>query len=178
MKNFLPMFAGQGNKFLVLKVKKKKRKKRLPRIVGRREFVDFPALNMNNIEAKIDTGAYTCALHCHDISEKEIGGKKVLCFYLLDPSHEEYHKTEHVFFDFTRKKIKSSSGEYEERYIIKTIVRLGRRRIRTTISLTDRGHMRCPVLVGRKLLRGKFIVDVSRIHTNGILFRKAFETGK
>ncbi|MBC7862920.1 MAG: ATP-dependent zinc protease [Bacteroidia bacterium] len=129
---------------------------------------------MKNIEAKIDTGAYTCALHCHTIAEKELGGKKVLCFFLLDPSHEEYHQTEHVFFDYSRKKIKSSSGEFEERYIIKTIVRLGRRRIRTTISLTDRGNMRYPVLIGRKLLRGKFIVDVSRMHTNGILFKKAF----
>lgn len=157
-----------------MKEKKKKIKKRLPRIIGRREFVDFPALSMRGIEAKIDTGAYTCALHCHNISEKEINGRKVLCFYLLDPSHEEYNQTEHNFFEYTRKKIKSSSGEFEERFIIKTLVRLGRRRIKTTISLTDRGNMRYPVLVGRKLLKGKFIVDVSRIHTNGVLFKKAF----
>lgn len=154
--------------------KNKRKKKRQPRLVGRRELVDFPGLNMKAIEAKIDTGAYTCSLHCHDISEKEIGGRKMLCFFLLDPSHPEYNQTEHHFFEYTRKKIKSSTGEYEERYVIKTVVRMARRRVRTTISLTDRGNMRYPVLIGRKMLKGKFIVDVSKIHTGGILIKKAF----
>jgi hypothetical protein len=155
-------------------MKKIKKAKKLPRVIGRREFVDFPGLNMKGLEAKIDTGAYTCALHCHDIEEKEINGTKVLCFYVLDPTHEEYSRTEHNFFEYSRKKIKSSTGEPEERFIIKTLVRMGRRRIRTTISLTDRGNMRYPVLIGRKMLKGKFIVDVNRIHTDGILFKKAF----
>jgi len=151
-----------------------KNKKHWPSLVGRKEFVDFPTLNMSNVEAKIDTGAYTCAIHCHGISEKEIDGIKMLCFYLLDPSHQEYHQTEHRVMNFYKKRIKSSSGDMEERYIIKTTIRLGGRRIQTTISLTDRGNMRCPVLIGRKLLRGKFIVDVSKIHTKGILLNKVF----
>jgi hypothetical protein len=155
-------------------MKKKKKRKKRPRIIGRREFVDFPALHVKNIEAKIDTGAYTCALHCNRISEKIIEGKKVLCFHLLDPTHPEYNEAEHQFSEFTRKKIKSSTGEFEERYIIKTVIRMARRRVLTTISLTDRGNMRYPVLIGRKMLKAKFIVDVSKIHTGGILIKKGF----
>jgi hypothetical protein len=153
---------------------KKTRKKRQPGVVGRREFVDFPELGMKNIEAKVDTGAYTCAMHCHDITERLVDGKMALCFYLLDPSHEEYNQTEHCFFDYFRKKIKSSSGEMEERFIIKTVIKLGRRKIKTTISLTDRGNMRYPMLLGRRMLKSKFVVDVARIHTGGILLGKAF----
>lgn len=131
------------------------------RLIGRREYVNFPQLNLNHIEAKIDTGAYTCAIHCRNISLKEKHGATILCFQLLDDTL--YH-----FENFTRKKIKNSFGEMEERYIIKTLINIGKKKINTTISLSDRGNMRYPVLIGRKLLKGKFIVDVNQIYTNGL----------
>lgn len=131
------------------------------RLIGRREYVNFPQLNLNHIEAKIDTGAYTCAIHCRNISLKKEHGATILCFQLLDDTL--YH-----FENFTRKKIKNSFGEMEERYIIKTLINIGKKKINTTISLSDRGNMRYPVLIGRKLLKGKFIVDVNQIYTNGL----------
>jgi hypothetical protein len=142
------------------------------KLIGRREYVDFPELNIFKVEAKIDTGAYTSALHCHDIAVKEIGGKQVLCFKILDETHPEYSEQEHHFEDFIQKNIKSSSGETELRYIIKTLLIIGHKRIRTAVSLTDRGNMRYPVLIGRKMIKNKFIIDVAKIHTGGILFSK------
>lgn len=129
-------------------------------IIGRREHVDFPELGLFGITAKVDTGAYTNALHCHDIREEN----GVLYFKLLDPSHPDYAEKEQRFTEYSQKEIKNSSGESEKRYIIKTIVRIGKKRIKSVISLTDRGTMRYPVLIGRKLLKNKFIVDV------GLLF--------
>ncbi len=126
-------------------------------IIGRRETIDFPELNLFGIVAKIDTGAYTTALHCHDIREEN----GILYFKLLDPSHPEYNKQEQKFTDYTQKEIKNSFGETEKRYIIKTIIKIGRRKIKSVISLTDRGTMRYPVLIGRKFLKNKFVVDVS-----------------
>lgn len=137
------------------------------RIIGRREFVDFPLLGLNGVEAKIDTGAYTSAIHCKNIEIKVENGKAMLCFVLLDPTHEEYLHQQHRFSQFTRKKIKNSFGEMEERYIIKTIIKLGKKKINTTLSLSDRANMRYPVLIGRRFLKGKFMVDVGRIHTGG-----------
>ena len=139
------------------------------KLIGRREYVDFPELNIFKVEAKIDTGAYTSAMHCKDIRIKEIGGKQLLCFKLLDETHPEYNEQEHRFEDFIQKNIKSSSGETELRYIIKTLLIIGHKKIRTTVSLTDRGNMRYPVLIGRKMIKNKFIIDVAQIHTNGIL---------
>jgi hypothetical protein len=144
------------------------------KLIGRREYVDFPALNLFKLEAKIDTGAYTSALHCHDIEVREINGKPTLCFFLLDPNHPEYNDQEHCFTEFTKKNIKSSSGEAEERFIIKTIIRIGRKKIITSLSLTDRGGMRYPVLIGRKMIKSKFIIDVKQIHTGGLVLSKAF----
>ena len=128
--------------------------------IGRREIIDFPELKLYGITAKIDTGAYTTALHCHDIREE----KGVLHFKLLDPTHPEYIGKDHKFKDYFQKEIKNSFGEVEKRYMIKTVVRIGRKRIKSLISLTDRGTMRYPVLIGRKLLKNRFIVDVSLLN--------------
>ena len=142
------------------------------KLIGRREYVDFPELNIFKVEAKIDTGAYTSAIHCMDIYVKEIDGKQILHFKLLDETHPEFHEREHRFENFIQKGIKSSSGETELRYIIKTLLIIGRKKIRTAVSLTDRGNMRYPVLVGRKMIKNKFIIDVAKIHTGGILVKK------
>ncbi|MBS1647336.1 MAG: ATP-dependent zinc protease [Bacteroidetes bacterium] len=141
-------------------------------LIGRREYVHFPELDLQNIEAKIDTGAYTTALHCKNISIKNIQGKNTLCFTLLDETHPEYNQKELHYEHFTQKNIKSSSGETELRYIIKTLLLIGKKRIKTTVSLTNRGNMRYPILIGRKLLKNKFLVDVAKIHTGGILIKK------
>ncbi|MBP7809320.1 MAG: ATP-dependent zinc protease [Bacteroidia bacterium] len=142
------------------------------RLIGRREFVDFPALNLFSIEAKIDTGAYTSSIHCTDIEIRTRNNEPVLCFKVFDSSHPEFSKYIHEFTEFDKKKIKNSFGEIEERYIIKTSIKLGKKTIHTTLSLSDRESMRYPVLIGRRLLKGKFIVDVNKIHTGGLRIDK------
>jgi len=146
----------------------KKPKKSKLMLIGRKEIVSFPMLDLIGLEAKIDTGAYTSALHCKDIELKNINGSTHLCFKLLDDSHPEYKDKEFRFTQFDKKIIKSSFGESEERYLIKTNIILAGKKISLIISLTDRTNMKYPVLIGRRLLNKKFIVDVSKKHTNGI----------
>lgn len=135
-------------------------------LIGRREFVDFPLLEVFNIEAKIDTGAYTSSIHCKNISVVTENNKTVLCFELaLD--NNQIQKTQR-FEEFSMKKIKNSFGEMEERYVIKTVIKIGQKKIKSTVSLSDRANMRYPVLIGRKLVKGKFLIDVHQIHTGGI----------
>jgi len=128
--------------------------------IGRREIIDFPDLGLFSIEAKIDTGAFTSVLHCHDIRIEN----DILYFKLLDPSHPEYNEKEQYSSDFFQKEIKNSFGETENRYVIKTIIKIGNKRIKALISLTNRGTMRYPVLLGRRFLKNKFIVDVSLLN--------------
>ncbi|MBA2613133.1 MAG: ATP-dependent zinc protease [Bacteroidetes bacterium] len=139
-------------------------KKNSLRLIGRREFVDFPLLDVFNVEAKIDTGAYTSSIHCSEIYIKTEDSKKTLYFVVF--SDNKNHKMQR-FEDFSLKAIKNSFGEVEERYIIRTLVKIGRKKIWSTISLSDRASMRYDVLIGRKLLKAKFIIDVNQTHTGG-----------
>lgn len=134
-------------------------------MIGRREYVDFPLLAMSHVEAKIDTGAYTSSIHCKHIERITTDHQDILEFKLMD---DTVHRVE----DYTQKSIKNSFGEKEERFIIKTLIHIGKKKIRTTVSLSDRGNMRYPVLIGRRLLKGKFIVDVNLVYTNGLNLKK------
>lgn len=142
-------------------------------LIGRREFIDFPTLGIYGIEAKLDTGAYTSSIHCENISVHNKEGKLILSFTISQIIHGVEQSKTFYFEEFSKKKIKNSFGELEERYTIKTIVKLGSKKIKATISLSNREKMRYPVLIGRKLIKGKFIIDVNKIHTNGIKINKA-----
>ena len=75
----------------------KKRKPKIPVLIGRREYVNFPALGITGIEAKIDTGAYTSSIHCHAIIEKQVNKKKFLCFKVLDYEDIEFFFEKYEF---------------------------------------------------------------------------------
>jgi hypothetical protein len=156
----------------------KTKKIKAPKVIGRRELVSFPDLGIDRVDAKIDTGAYTCALHCTEIGENTEGTEKYLWFCLPDYTNSGAARKEFRFHSYSKKRIRSSSGDLEERYVIKTPVCIGKRRINTTISLTNRGVMRHPVLIGRKFLKRKFIVDVSQLHTGGLAMSTFFNTFK
>lgn len=131
-------------------------------IIGQTVLVDLPRLGFTGIRAKTDTGAYYCSLHCHFINVKVENGKRILCFNLLDPSHPEYQdRTIQYRRKFIVKQIKNSFGDIESRYLIRTSVHIHNRKIKAWVSLTDRGNMKFPMLLGSRLLRNKFVVDVS-----------------
>ncbi len=128
-------------------------------IIGRVEEVGLTDLGVEVIDAKADTGAYTSSLHCHNIRVKEEDGKQYLCFSILDPSHENYQEKEYCLEEFSQTKVRSSNGVAQTRYKIRTRVRIGRSDYKTDFTLTDRKSMRYPILLGRKLLSKRFLVD-------------------
>jgi hypothetical protein len=131
-------------------------------LIGRVEEVDFTELELFGVHAKIDTGAYTTALHCQDIYESRENGVKVLYFKPLDKDHPLYTEQEIRVQKYSRKKIKNSFGQIETRFIISTVIKIGDKQVETEISLADRANMRYPVLLGRKLLSKGFLIDVNK----------------
>jgi hypothetical protein len=127
-------------------------------ILGRFDRVDLPGLGLSNIHAKVDTGAYTCCLHCS--KAEVIDGK--LEFILLDEEHPEFTGMKFTFKKFDQREIKNSFGEAELRYVIKTSIRIFNHRIKAEFSLSDRGNLKFPVLLGRKILRKRFLIDVTK----------------
>ncbi|HNV30350.1 MAG TPA: RimK/LysX family protein [Cyclobacteriaceae bacterium] len=127
-------------------------------ILGRSDRVDLPGLGLTNIHAKIDTGAYNCSLHC---SRAEIVDGN-LEFVLLDEEHPEFTGMKFVFKKYEQREIKNSFGEAELRYVIKTTIRIYDYLIRAEFSLSNRGNLKFPVLLGRKILRDRFLIDVTK----------------
>ena len=126
--------------------------------LGRSDRVDLPGLKLENIHAKIDTGAYTCSLHCS--TTEVVDGK--LQFVLLDEEHPEFTGRIYRFKKFEQREIKNSFGEAELRYVIKTKIRILGHLIRAEFSLSNRGNLKFPVLLGRKILRKRFLIDVTK----------------
>ena len=118
-------------------------------IIGSEEFVSFPELDVKMIHARIDTGAAISSLGVKKIKEEE---GVVTC---LLPNKQVV-----TFDSFKKKVIKSSFGHTEERYVVKILINVLGRKVRTNFTLADRSKMKFPILLGRKLLKGKFIVDV------------------
>jgi hypothetical protein len=135
--------------------------------IGRREFIDFPDLGLTGIEAKIDTGAYTSSIHCHDIRILASGHQRMVQFRLLDPGHPAYEQRIHELPVVKQKIVRSSSGDEENRAIVRTRIRIGGHVYLTDLSLTDRSGMEYPVLLGRKALRKRFVVDVAKVYATG-----------
>mgnify|MGYP000554294744 CR=1 FL=1 len=130
--------------------------------IGRKDRIDLPELNLLNLEAKIDTGAFGCAIHCHDIKVVSLAGRDTLQFDLLDPEHPDYEKEIFQFSEFGKKTVKSTNGESEDRYTIVSDLIVFNTRYQVEFSLTNRADMRTPVLLGRKFLSKRFIVDVAK----------------
>lgn len=132
-------------------------------LIGRADIVDFPRLGLEGVPAKIDTGAYTSSIHCRDIQLKHIDGKDVLTFSLLDASYPQFEAEEYSTEVFREKLVRSSNGQAQERFLIQTNILLFGKKYAISLTLSERGEMRFPILIGRKFLMGKFVVDPSEV---------------
>lgn len=130
-------------------------------IIGRREWASLPEFGLKNVKVKIDTGAYSSSIHASFIEETD----GILHVVFLDSSYPDFKNIAYSFKDFRIKKVKSSNGIVQERYFIKTIILLGTKKIKTEFSLTQRKGMRYPILIGRKLLNKRYIIDTSLKYT-------------
>lgn len=121
-------------------------------------------LSLYQLDAKIDTGAYTSSLHCHNVKLFTENAEQYVRFYVLDPRHPEYENKPFQTRVHKMKNIKSSNGQVENRIIIKQhVLFAGKKRV-IELSLSNRSKMRYPVLLGRKFVSGRFLVDVSKTY--------------
>lgn len=129
-------------------------------LIGRRDRIDLPDLGIENIKAKVDTGAYTSALHAGNIRLIK-GNPDKLCFCIVGHEVETKEFTTEVF---SERDIKNSFGQVERRFVIETSVIIFNKTFLLEFSLSDRSLMKHPVLLGRKFLKDNFIVDVSKLN--------------
>lgn len=131
------------------------------KIIGRKEKISLPKLGLKLVWAKIDTGAYTSSIHAEQIREEAYKGRKVLAFQVLLPGHPSFTGKTVRFDKYREKKVKNSFGHAEIRYLIETKIRLAGETYTVEFTLSDRSSMKNSILLGRKLLRDRFLVDVT-----------------
>lgn len=126
-------------------------------LIGSTELVSVAGIK--NVPAKIDTGADSSAIWASNINIRK---DRVLTFSLFAESSPLYTGEIIERKRYKVKVIRSSNGDEEIRYRVELPLELGGRRIKAMFTLADRSKNNFPVLIGRKTLKGKFLVDVSR----------------
>jgi hypothetical protein len=132
-------------------------------VIGRLESIALPELAIDDLEVRVDTGAKTSSLHVDNIEKSVINGVHSVTFDI----HPDVHKVETMLKCTAPisdiRKIKSSNGTSEQRYVIETPVVLGKEQWNIEITLTDRSDMSYLMLFGREALGSRFLVDPSEV---------------
>ncbi len=134
-----------------------------PKLLGRQDIIDLPDFGLFDLRAKVDTGAYTSAINCSRVKViRPRGGIPTLTFYLSGTRIHERRARKFSTTSFKKKRIRSSNGITEERFVIKSRIEIYGRKYKAEFSLSDRSKMKFPILLGRQLLSKRFIVDVTK----------------
>jgi hypothetical protein len=128
-------------------------------VIGLREWIALPDLELAGLRAKIDTGASTSALHASDIQPFQRNGQEWVRFTAHTGTLvQRWQRCEAPLVAV--KKIKSSNGQIQLRYMIRSRLTLGDRTWPVNFTLTCRKAMRYRVLLGAKaLIEGQLVVN-------------------
>ena len=121
--------------------------------IGWREMVGLPELGIPALRAKIDTGARTSALHAVDLEVREVDGVRWIDFHVPLPGESRLKRCSAYIVD--ERRIKNTSGVPETRYVVETLLVLGRRRWHIEVSLADREKMEFDLILGRTAIRSR-----------------------
>lgn len=128
-------------------------------IIGAVEMVSIRELNGYHVHAKIDTGAKSSSLHC-DTIRLDNG----MVYFSI---HGKGDNAAHHSYEIPAamiETVRSSNGIAQQRIFVKLTIKIGHASIETLVSLNDRSKMKYPLLIGRRLLAGRFLVDCSEKH--------------
>ena len=133
------------------------------KIIGRLESIALPEIGIDNLEVRVDTGAKTSSLHVDNIKKFVVKGIHQVTFDI----HPDAHNVDRIVTCTAPisdlRKVKSSNGTSEERYVIETTIVLGSESWAIEITLTDRSDMSYLMLFGREAIGTKFLIDPSKV---------------
>ncbi|MBT8462608.1 MAG: ATP-dependent zinc protease [Gemmatimonadetes bacterium] len=136
-------------------------------VIGWREWVGLPDFGIEQIKAKVDTGARSSSLHAFDLQEFERAGAKWVRFQ-VHPVQRSRDRTVEVEAEvLEHRSVRSSSGRASLRPVIVTDVRLMGITWPVELTLASRDEMGFRMLLGREAFRRRFLVDAGRSYCGG-----------
>ena len=150
-------------------LRRKRRVANVP-VIGWREWVALPEFGVDAVKAKIDTGARTSAIHAFDIRPFTERGVPWVSFVLRPEQRRRHPSLQCVAPVIDERKIRSSNGEQERRYVIEAEAHLGDIAWPIELSLTNRDELGFRMLLGREAVRRRFLVNPDRSYLIGRSF--------
>ena len=129
------------------------------KIIGSFAQVTLPDFGDIEVTAKVDTGAYSGAVHCSDISVVEYDGSRFLRFRPYGPENSEIETSA-----FHERFVRSSTGHRVSRFLVDTTILIDGVEYPIAIGLSNRSELKFPVLLGRRFLREQNILVDTRIN--------------
>ena len=129
-------------------------------IIGSTEYVEIAGIK--HVPAKIDTGADSSSLWASQIDVDKEG---VLSFVLFDKSSPFYtgEVIKRQKDEYEVKIVRSGHGDERIRYRTEVMLGVNGHSIRAMFTLANRSRNNFPVLIGRRTLKNRFLVDVSKM---------------
>jgi ribosomal protein S6--L-glutamate ligase len=128
-------------------------------VIGSEEWCGLPQIGIPALKARVDSGAKTSALHAVNIHSFKKGDVPWVSFQ-VHPLQNDGKTTIHCEAPVHDKRnVKSSSGNSEIRFVIKTTLSIAEDTWEIEITLTNRDSMGYRMLLGRQAMSGKMLVD-------------------
>lgn len=141
--------------------------KRERSVIGWREWVSLPALGIDAVKAKVDTGARSSALHASDIQYFTRDGVEFVRFS-VHPIQRTAKVTIVGEEELVEKRwITSSVGHRTLRPVIITPISWMGQTWDIELTLVNRDAMGFRMLIGRQAMRQRLIVDPTRSYVSG-----------
>lgn len=132
------------------------------KIIGWREWVKLPDLNIPFIKAKVDTGARTSSLHAFDLKTYKRRGQDYVAFtvYPEQRTKKPSIRVEAKVHEY--RNVKSSTGHQSKRPVIITTLELHGETWPIEVTLANRDEMGFRMLLGRESFRGRVLIDAGK----------------
>lgn len=131
-------------------------------VIGWRELLALPDLNIDRIKAKIDTGARTSSLHAFNCQEFQQEGKTMIRFgvHPIQRNNKQTVLAQAELLEY--RQVTNSGGQAQRRPVIVTTMKLGEYQWQAELTLTNRDVMGFRMLLGRQAVRDRFSIDPGR----------------
>ncbi|MBS1269942.1 MAG: hypothetical protein MAG794_00894 [Gammaproteobacteria bacterium] len=129
------------------------------KILGWREWVSLPDLDVHRIKCKVDTGARSSALHTYFIERFHDKGAPRVRFGVHPKQSSSEFKIICEADVLDEWDVTDSGGHRERRIAISTTLEVGPDAWPIEITLADRDSMKFRMLLGRSAIGGGYLVN-------------------